>query len=307
MDKAFRNLNLFRSFECAARHNSYSKAATELCISQAAVSQQMRQLEAYLNSQLFIRKHKEMLLTAEGKSLQEATQKALSILQQGINDVRNEPIEGKLTITSTQAFVSLWLMPRLNKFLERHPGIEISVLSSASFEDLKEQHIDLAIRFGLNVEKFTDKSLVCQYFGEDEVYPVCSVNLVEQLAIEQPSDLLNAWLIELEKPGAYDWASWFNLAQVTNCESHQYWTKVHSTDMALSAVLNGHGFALIARYLCAEQLNSGALVVPVDLPHPNKVKRYFVYDPQSAKRERLKVFMQWLEQEMATEMRNNQG
>ena len=146
MDKALKNINLLRSFECAARHQSYSKAASELCISQAAVSQQMRQLETALDSQLFIRKGKNMLLTEKGKTLFQAAEQAFSILRKSINEIKAEGIAGRLTITSTQAFMTLWLMPKLHKFSALYPEIEISVMASPGFEDLKQQHIDLAVR-----------------------------------------------------------------------------------------------------------------------------------------------------------------
>jgi len=298
MEKALRNLNLLRSFESAARLSSYSKAASELCISQAAVSQQMRQLESIIGNQLFVRKSKKMLLTAKGKTLLDATQQALSIIQKGISDVSSEALAGELTVTSTQAFTTIWLMPRLHKFLAMHPDIEIRILSSADFENIKEQHIDLAIRFGLNVEQNTDTSLVCEYVGQDDVVPICSPILAREHHFSEPEDMLSTWLIRIGNRGPYDWPALFEHYGSDKYQAHQQWTTVQSTDMALSAVLNGHGCALIARYLCEQHLASGELVIPLDLTHPNVVKRYFVYDPNSARRKRLAVFIEWLKKEM---------
>lgn len=301
MKNALKNFNLYKSFECAARHKSYSKAAVELSISQAAVSQQMRQLEDAIGSKLFLRKNKQMLLTQKGATMFEATKQALTILQKSINEIKDEGIAGSLTITSTQAFTSLWLMPKLHKFSMQYPDIEIRVMSSSNFDDLKQQHIDLAIRFGMNVKESTDPCYTCEYFGEDPVYPVCSSQLSKSQIFNEPIDLLKSWLVSLEKPGSYDWASWFENVGIKEYQHHQYWTKVHSTDMALNAVLNGHGFTLAARYLCIQQLNSGQLVMPVNIPHPNTVKRYLVFDADSARVSRIKVFMKWLKKEMESE------
>lgn len=301
MKSALRNFNLYKSFECAARHQSYSKAAVELYISQAAVSQQMRQLEDVIGSKLFLRKNKQMLLTPKGVNLFEATKQALAILQKSINEIKNEGVAGSLTITSTQAFTSLWLMPKLYKFSRLHPEIEIRVMSSSSFDDLKQQHIDLAIRFGINVKERTDSSFTCEYFGEDPVYPVCSVQLASSHSFKEPIDLLKSWLVSLENPGNYDWASWFESVGIKEYQKHQQWTKVHSTDMALNAVLNGHGFTLAARYLCIQQLNLGQLVMPVNISHPNTVKRYLVFDADSARIARIKVFTRWLKKEMESD------
>lgn len=296
--KALKNINLLHSFECAARHQSYSKAAIELCISQAAVSQQMRQLEDNLAKQLFTRKGKAMLLTQQGETLLAGTQKAFKLIQKSIHEITDKEISGSLTISSTQAFTTLWLMPKLSQFSAQHPNINIRVMSSAHFEDLKAQHIDLAIRFGPHVKESTDAEFSCEYFGEDPVYPVCSPEQAKAVSFKNPEDLLKTWLVSLEKPGCYDWPSWFKHTNTQGYQAHKQWTKVHSTDMALSAVLNGHGFTLAAKYLCSEQLASGQLVMPVNIPHPNVVKRYFVFDKNAANITRLNVFTDWLKQEM---------
>lgn len=298
MLKNLRNINLLRTFESAARHQGYGSAATELHVSQAAVSQQMRQLESELNCQLFIRKGRKMVLTQQGTTLLNTTQQAFSLLQTGINEITTESLNGSLTITSTQAFTTLWLMPRLHKFSELHPDIKINVTSSSDFADLKQQHIDLAIRFGINVEKNTSSDHVCEYFGEAPAYPICSAQLAETISMKKAEDLLKAWLIRLEQPNPYDWASWFDHAGVEAHQHHQQWTQVNSTDMALNAVLNGHGVTLAAKYLCTQHLESGQLIVPFDIPHPNVIKRYLVFDPTSAKKARLKVFTDWLVTEM---------
>ncbi|MDK2595343.1 LysR substrate-binding domain-containing protein [Pseudoalteromonas obscura] len=294
----FKNINLLVTFECAARHNSYSLAAKELYISQAAVSQQMRQLESTLGTRLFIRKGKQMQLSQSGQSLFEYAQKGLTILNQGVSQLQNEEVDGELTITSTQAFIALWLMPRLQSFTEQYPNIQITISSSASFVDLKQNHLDLAIRFGQSVEQNTPNNLVCDYFGESAVYPICSNQFAQQLNLNSPENLLSQHIVTLENPGPYDWPTWFKAAGVSGVECHTLWTKVNSTDMAISAVASGHGVTLAVPYLCQQQLDNGTLVIPYKLAHPNTVKRYFVYDSNSPRLARLKVFTDWVKNEI---------
>jgi len=296
--KSLKNINLLHTFECAARHNSYSRAAVELGISQAAISQQMRLLENNLATKMFIRKGKSMLLSQQGEVLLAGSQAAFKTIQKTLDDITNNEIAGSLTISSTQAFTTLWLMPKLGKFSAQYPNINIRVQSSAQFEDLEEQHIDLAIRFGPHVKEHTNDELICEYFGEDAVYPVCSAKLAEEISLKHPKDLLNTWLVTLEQPGCYDWFSWFKHCNTDGYQHHQQWTKVHSTDMALNAVLSGHGITLAASYLCNDQLEAGLLVKPINIAHPNVVKRYFVFDKSSSKLARLQVFTRWLKQEM---------
>lgn len=298
MDKRLNNLNNLRCFESAARNQSYSKAAIELCLSQAAVSQKMRQLEESLNTKLFIRKGRQMTLSPCGLKLLEVTQQAFGLLINGLNDIQSEGIEGSLTITSTPAFTSMWLMPKLHEFSLQHPEVKIRVASSNRFEDLKQSHIDLAIRFGTSVDKNTPSDFKCEYFGQDEVYPVCSKKLAEKVNFNSPQDILNSWLIRLEKEGPYNWQAWFEAASVKGHENHTQWTEVVSTDIGLSAVKSGHGFTLAAKSLYREGLESGDLAIPIKIKHPTAVKRYLVFDENSPKRARLQVFMDWLKREM---------
>ena len=295
----FKNLNLLVTFECAARHKSYSLAAQELCISQAAVSQQMRQLETVLDTKLFIRKAKQMCLSQRGEVLFDYSKKGLATINQGISQIHQEGIAGELTITSTQAFTILWLMPRLKNFAKRYPEIQVRFMPSAGFEDIKNSPIDLAIRFGTQVIANTPENLISEYFGEASVYPICSAELANTLNLTSPNDLLSTWLVTLEVPGAYNWEAWFNDVNVTGYEQHKQWTKVNSTDTALTAVLNGHGATLAAPYLCQRQIDSGELVIPFNIPHPATIKRYMIYDPQSSKLARLKIFMEWLKEQIS--------
>jgi len=298
MDKRLNNLNNLRCFESAARHQSYSKAAIELCLSQAAVSQKMRQLEESLNTKLFIRQGRKMTLTECGEKLLAVTQQAFNVLVAGLNDIQSEGIAGSLTITSTPAFTSMWLMPKLHEFSMQYPDVKIRVASSNRFEDLKQNQIDLAIRFGTSVDQKTSSHLICEYFGQDEVYPVCSKKLAEEINFENPQDILKTWLIRLEKQGPYNWQAWFDAAGILGCEKHTQWTEVVSTDIGLSAVNSGHGFTLAAKSLYHEGLESGNLVIPIKIKHPAAVKRYLVFDENSPKKARLQVFMDWLKREM---------
>lgn len=294
----FKNVNLLVTFECAARHRSYSRAALELCISQAAVSQQMRQLEKRLEAKLFIRKAKQMCLSQKGEVLFKSCQEGLTIIKEGISQIHQEGIAGEITVTSTQAFTSLWLMPRLKNFARQYPDIQVRFMPSAGFENIKDSPIDLAIRFGTQVRANTSDELVSEYFGESPVFPICSAELATNLDMSSPRDLLSTWLVTLEEPGAYNWEAWFEEVNVTGCEQHKYWTRVNSTDTALTAVLHGHGITLAAPYLCQRHLDSGELIIPFSIPHPATVKRYMIYDPQSSKVARLNVFMEWLRKEI---------
>ncbi len=300
MDKRLKQLNNLRSFESAARHQSYSKAAEELFVTQAAVSQQMRQLETSLGSRLFARNGRQMQLTQSGEKLYMATQQAFNSLIKGFNSIQTEEVAGTLTITSTQAFTSLWLMPRLYRFSIKHPEVKIKVVASNCIEDLRQGQIDLAIRFK-TTEIANDEEMTYEFVAEDHVYPACSVQLAQEYDFKEPKDVLNCWLVSLENQGSIDWPAWFAKAGVKNYQNHNKWTEVSTGDMALSAVLSGHGFTLASQALFSQYISTGQLVIPFDIKHPISFKRYFVYDANSAKKARLDIFIAWLKEETLLE------
>lgn len=300
MDKRLKQLNSLRSFESAARNQSYSKAAEELFVTQAAISQQMRQLESSLGVRLFTRSGRRMKLTSSGEKLFKETQLAFDILTKGLNSIQCEQIAGDLTITSTQAFTALWFMPRLYRFSKRYPEINIKVLSSNNIEDLSSGHIDLAIRFALKDIASSDH-MHYEFVGEDHVYPVCSAQLAQKINFKQPRDLLKSWLVKLSNQGAIDWPTWFEHVGVSDYEKEIKYTEVSTGDMALSAVLNGHGVTLASQALFSQYLDTKQLVLPFKKRHPISFKRYIAYDANSAKIARLEVFINWLKEEFELE------
>jgi len=298
MDKRLKYLNALRCFESAARHQSYSQAAQELFVSQAAVSQQMRQLEEVLEVKLFVRSGRTMLLTQSGEKLYQSTHQALKVLINGLNSIQTEGLAGDLTITSTQSFCSLWIMPRLYRFAQLYPDINIRMMGSNQVEDLQAKHIDIAIRFSTKDRLKINSQLCYELFGEDEVYPVCAPNLLEHVKLEQPKDLMKCNLFSFANEKIVTWHEWFKHAGVDEIEPHIKKTEVTSSDMALSAVLSGHGVTLSASAFFRSYIESQQLVIPFKIMHPVKWQQYIVYDPNSAKLKRIKVFADWVKDEM---------
>lgn len=302
MDKRLKHLNALYSFESAARHQSYSKAAEELYVSQAAISQQMRLLESKLDTALFIRSGRNMMLTPNGEKLHLACREGFSHIIDGLNSIQREGVAGDLTITSTQAFCSIWLMPRLYKFSLLHPEINIKILGSNQLEDLQKKHIDLAIRFSTNTTITNKEQFIIEPFGEDYVYPVCAPRLLTDGCINNVSDLLRCRLISLANERVVTWARWFEHIHVQGFEKHTLKTEVTSSDMALSAVLAGHGVTLAAQTMATPYLQTKQLVIPFNIKHPVEWQRYLVYNANSSKKARIDIFKEWVKQEMSLSM-----
>ena len=298
MDKRLRHLNALHSFECAARHQSYSKAASEMFVSQAAISQQMRQLEQSLNTKLFVRNGRRMALTQNGETLYRACQSGFDTIVKGLNAIQCEGLPGELTITSTQAFCSIWIMPRLYKFSQLYPEINIKILGSNQVEDLTQKHIDLAIRFSPVDGLVAPKDMTIEEYGQDAIYPVCAPALVNNGCLNSPRDLLKCRLLYLANESRVTWQRWFTHLGVDDSGTLPVKTEVTSSDMALSAVLAGHGVALLATAMITPYLESGQLVVPFKVKHPVEWKRYLVFDPHSSKLARINAFRDWFRSEL---------
>ncbi|WP_416306432.1 LysR substrate-binding domain-containing protein [Neptunicella sp. SCSIO 80796] len=297
MDKRLRYIGLLRCFAAAAKHQSYSVAAQELAISQAAVSQQIRSLEQVLGTRLFVRSGRNMRLTPQGEVLSEHVGNAFNLLSQGFDQVQQAPLPGVLQVTTGLSFASIWLVPRLWKFANLYPDIKVKIVVSDELENLRHSDLDIAIRQGDTI----DTSLFNETLFVDPIYPVCSPKLLEHMQVKEPQDLLNCILVEAERPGRFSWENWFELANSTIPLSKRDWLEVSTLEMGINAVLAGHGVCLGAHCLVKNLIEDGLLVKPFDIEISPGLRFTFLYDQHSPKRERIKVFHQWLQQELAAE------
>lgn len=296
MDKRLRHIALLRCFDAAARHQSYSMAAQELSITQAAVSQQIRNLEEYLKLKLFTRDGRTMRLTKQGKILSTSVTKAFDELSLGFDRIQKEPQAGVLTVTASPSFCSRWLVPRLWKLSALHPNIQVRALASAQYEDVRHSDIDVAIRQG---EKYID-NVHQETLLVDPVFPVCSPRVFKEKDLTHPNKVSECWLVEAIGVGrsGFSWQDWFALAGVS-VKSDQYkWMEVTTWEMGINAVLSGHGIFLTSGCMAQDLIDSGALVKPFDIQIEPGLRFSLLYDEESPRIARIKIFTDWLKQEL---------
>ena len=168
-------LDLIQGFEAAARNLSFTKAAEELFITQSAVSRQIRALEEHLSVPLFERRHRALVLTEQGRTLQRAAGELLERLQEVTDRLRTAGATRQLTVTTTSGFASLWLIPRLRTFTARHPSVDVRISATYEMLNLERSLVDVAVRYCRD-----DKAPpgAVRLFGED-LLPVCSPSLLE--------------------------------------------------------------------------------------------------------------------------------
>lgn len=297
MDARLHHLAGLRYFEVAARLNSYSRAADELCISQAAVSQKIRQLENGLECKLFVRDGREMRLTEQGKTLYRHVSQGLGQIVTGLNQIQTEPIDGLLCVSSTPSFASRWLLPRLWKFSIQYPTIPIRIITSCDAPNFKQGEADLAIWQGEDIANNGNLPLHREFLFEETIYPYCSPNLAKSIDLTTPQQLLNTWLIHYES-GGYPWQSWFAQAGVSMSKDSVDWMDVSTFDHAMNAVMAGHGACLASDSLASDYLERGLLIKPFDIGMSPGIQFNLFYDNDSPRLNRIQTFTQWLHSEV---------
>ncbi len=286
------SLPALRVFEAAARHLSFTKAAAELNVTQAAVSHQVRALEEQLGVELFRRTTRRLALTPDGQRLQPAATEAFEILRRALADIGRS--ERLLAITTTPSFGARWLAPRLCNFTDHHPEIELSIRHTQSVLDLAREGLDLAIRWG----KGPWPGLESELIGPAMRIVVASPGYVEQLTLEVPADIERAAL--LHDDTREDWTEWLLVAGLDPALARRG-IILDDENALMQAALNGQGVALAAPSIAYGDLAAGRLVQPFDLALADGYGFYLVYPPGALKRPKVTAFRDFIREEAARE------
>lgn len=292
------NLNALRAFEAAARHLSFTKAAQELSVTQGAVSHQVAALEAQLGVQLFERLNRKLVLTKIGQRYQPALSEAFDRIASATQELRSDEREGALRVTVMPSFAQIWLMPRLKRFRERAPDVDVMVLATERVMDFLQEPVDLGIRMGSG--KFP--SLWCEPLMEEFILPVCSPSLLTQPpGLHRPDDLAHYGLLHDdagEDHGFTDWAAWLELVGAKGVDTNRGMQFSNSSFVIMSAIA-GEGVALAKLGLCIEELIAGRLVQPFGPIVPMNRGYHIVTTPEKARWPKVKAFVEWLKEEQA--------
>ena len=276
-----------RAFEAGARHLSFTRAADELCVTQTAISHQVRQLETWLGVRLFERAGHALRLTGAGRTYLAEVGEVLDRLATVTEAVRGRR-DGPLRITVLPSFAACWLVPRLGRFRALHPDIELKLTSSPETSAFTEDRFDLGIRSGLGRWPGLKADLIAQ----EMLSPVCSPAIAAGLPSPcSPSDLLAGHLLHDTPKDA--WSRWFRHAgqpEAALAAGHAFDDHGH----LLQAAAEGQGMALGKLFLAEHALREGRLVRPVDLILPNDYSYWLVYPRTVAGRPDVGRFRTWL-------------
>jgi DNA-binding transcriptional LysR family regulator len=238
----FAPLELLLAFEAAARHLSFTRAAGELFLTQSAVSRQIQALEESLGGKLFERRTRALLLTENGQRLYQVAQEVLRELQDATQKLRGAAAARTVTVTTTPGFASLWLIPRLNGYLQGHPGVDVRISASYKTVNLERDGVDLAIRYASAASMEGQRPLF-----EEDVIPVCSPALAADAArpLREPADLRAHVLLHMDDPRAswIDWNLWLHAHGLRDFKPAGA-LQFSQYDQLVQAAVNGQGIAL---------------------------------------------------------------
>ena len=292
-------LNALRAFEAAARHSSFKLAADELAVTPAAVSQQIRMLEAELEVTLFRREPRSVVVTAGGRRLQAELAEAFTKIHAAVEDLRT-PDHETLIITCSAPLLNKWLVPILSRFADQFPDITIQIDAKFELADLSATGPNVAIRFGsppgpgLYSEEVFDETLI----------PLASPELVERLKLEKPEDIRRAPLIHddslIERfPDAPSWSDWFEQVGINPSQANRGVHFGSYGDQAVDAAVGGVGVLLGRSLLACNDLQTGRLVSPFGPTIALNLRYYLVCAAGTEQTPAIVAFLEWARREAA--------
>jgi LysR family glycine cleavage system transcriptional activator len=284
------NFAALRAFEAAARHENFSRAADELHLTHGAISHQVRALEQELGRPLFVRNGKQVQVTADALTFARSLAQAFADMAAATDAMRTDAHPQRLTVTSIPSFAARWLAPRLGRFIDLHPAIEIALQSSGQMQDLAREGVDIGIRFGKGHYPGMD---VERLMG-DVYYPVASPVYRDGKLPATPAELTQHVLLRSVEP----WSPWLQAADVRLTEPAGG-VLFEDMSMLIRSAVDGNGIALVRHVVALQEVASGKLVRLFDRVVPSPDAYYFVTPPGAAARPQVMAFRAWLAMEIA--------
>ena len=285
------NLAALRAFEAAARHGNFSRAAEEIHVTHGAISHQVRALEEELGVALFARHGKRIAITPEGERFATALRKALSEIATAAAALQADGKQKRLTVTALPSFAGRWLSPRLGRFIEQHPDMEVMLQSSSQLTDFVRESVDLGVRFG----RGNYPGLVTEKIMDDYYYPVASPRFNRGKLPRTPDQLAKHPLLRCELE---PWTPWFRAAGLDFLEPTGGLV-FQDSSMLVRAAVEGHGIALARHVIAGSDIESGELVRLFDVAVQCPQSYYLVCPPESLRKPQVQAFRNWLLEEIA--------
>jgi len=294
-------LNALRAFEAAARHLSFTKAAEELHVTPAAISQQVKVLEDYAGTALFVRLTRALRLTDAGQAVLPSVREGFERLAEAGRVLRERDDERVLTVSAPPTFGAKWLVPRLERFHREHPEYDLRLDATDRRVDFREENVDVALRYGSGHYP----GLVAEWLLSGSVIPVCSPALLEgPQPLRTPADLRHHTLLHVQwtagKESAPSWRMWLRAAGVEDVAAERG-PRFNQEHLVLQAAIDGQGVALVSHATAVDEIAAGRLVQPFpdELHQEAQFCYYLVYPRGHLARPKVAAFRDWVLAEAA--------
>ncbi len=286
-------LTAMRSFEAAGRRLSFSRAADELYVSQAAISRQIRELEVFVGRPLFERLHRRVALTESGRQLLDQLTQSFDDIDRRLSQIAATPVQRVVRVSVEPSFASSWLVPRLDRFRAKRPEIDVSVDVDPRLVEFRSHEAELAIRHSATKQSWPRTQ--AEHLIDITVTPVVAPFLLANSpALREPADLSHFTLLHEENRDG--WAHWFREAGV-NAPAPQRGPIFPDAALATRAAILGHGVALGDMLLNGQDLQEKRLVRPFDIEMPYGAYWLVAPDLQTLS-EPAQAFAEWLKEEL---------
>ncbi len=296
MNKPLRSLSGLIDFECAARWGSFKLAAQELHKTPAAISQQMKQLELSLGFALFTRHARHLTITEKGRELAVTVAKALVELGAKVGALQEGDEELVLRVSATHSFAMKWLIPRLHRFNERHPELDIRIESNDQLIDFAHSNCDVAIRHGPIASDDDATILICERF-----VVVYSPDLLSKKPAGRKSALTLSALSKfplLNEGREEDWLRLLQENRVSSADCDFSRSYSHS-GLLVQAAVAAHGVALVPYSIAFEDISKGGLILFPCRQSPPQYCYRIVCNKGTHSLRKVKLFSDWLRAEVA--------
>lgn len=291
-------LTALRAFVSAARHLSFTKAADELFVTQAAISHQIKALEDFLGLKLFRRRNRSLLLTEEGQDYYLDIKDIFSSLSDATKKLQSKSAKGTLIVTMPPSFAIQWLVPRLSSFNKRYPEIDVRIQAIDRYESKLADDVDVAILYGKgHFSNENEELLYTEY-----LLPVCSPQLLMgEYPLNAPEDLSHFTL--LHDASRHTWQAYTRQYNVDNINVQQGPIFSHSA-MVVQAAVHGQGVALVNNVMAQAEIASGRLVCPFNKILRGKNAYYLVFHKSQHEQGKVYAFSQWIHEQANNEQEN---
>ncbi len=286
-------LNPLYTFDAAARHVSFTRAAQELNVTQGAVSRQVRTLEKYLGVSLFERHHRSVRLTRAGKSFHDDLKNGFEQIEAAAERLITSRSQKTLVVRSYSTFGARWLIPRLAAFRAANPKIFVDFTASTTPVDFEREDVDIAVHFGPAEER---PDMYCSLLTSVAIIPVCSPALVNaRRPLRHPSDLQYYPLLH-SMIRSDDWPNWLAANGIAaDWATRGY--RFESSSMAYEAAIKEIGVAIAISALIQPELKEGRLITPFPMAVSTPYAYWLIYPHAKTVNPAVTVFRNWIVEE----------